>query len=313
MTSPDSPEHRRYLNRVDTARRSVVVAFAVCVIGFSLFQSYVIEHTWLSAYSGLRICLWTMWLCGIGTIACLLALAGFIGESLLRAWNRRHLTHWELVAAVPCGLLACVAPFAVLAFGPMLCDNFAFDSLVGVLAIGIAVCLVSIISFGVFVFVRHGLGRSIAISVRMVALLLGLAGCIMLAVFVPVRTAEARKQHEIVVALKSLGCRVHYDFAIENGGHRVIAKDPDYDGAFLAPLTGSDFRHYVVRVDLQSTDPNVDEVLPHLRGLSGLKYVVLSRELSAGKIRQIEQAVPACEIKYIRNYEERPWPPPPVH
>ena len=71
MTSPDSPEHRRYLNRVDTARRSVVVAFAVCVIGFSLFQSYVIEHTWLSAYSGLRICLWTMWLCGIGTIACL--------------------------------------------------------------------------------------------------------------------------------------------------------------------------------------------------------------------------------------------------
>ena len=214
---------------------------------------------------------------------------------------------------MPIGLLACLAPFAAIGFGLMLCGNFAFDSLAGVLAIGIAVSLISSVGLVVYALVRHRQGRKPATNVLAAAVLLGLAACIMLVVFLPLRTAEAHKQHEIVVALKSLGCRVHYDFAIENDGHRVGAKDPDYDEDFLAPLTGSDFRHHVVRVDLQSTDPNVDEVLPHLRGLNNLKYVVLSTGLSAGKIRQIEQALPSCEIKDIRSYEERPRPPPPVH
>ncbi len=313
MTIPDSPDHRRYLNRIDKARKAVVAAFAVCGIGYLLCVIHVDANTWASGYRGSKTWLWAMQAFEVGNVACLLALVGFIGEALLRAWFGRPLTRWELLAAVPCGLLACVAPFAAIGFGPMLCGNVAFDSVAGVLAIGIAVSLISGVGLIVYALVRHRQGGKPTANVLAAAVLLGLAACIMLAVFVPLRTAEARKQHEIVVALKSLGCRVHYDFAIQNDGHTVLTKDPDYDEDFLAPLTGSDFRHHVVRVDLQSTDPNVDEVLPHLRGLNNLKYVVLSTELSAGKIRQVEQGLPSCEIKYIRSYEERPWPPPPVH
>jgi len=133
MTTPDSPEYRKYLNRVDKASRSVVVAFAVCGIGFALGQIYVGEHIWQSVYYGPRLVLWGSWSCGIGTIACLLAVVGFIGESLLRAWNRRPLTRWELLAAAPIGLLArgaiCVSlyvTFLVIEFGVIYPAQFRF-------------------------------------------------------------------------------------------------------------------------------------------------------------------------------------------
>jgi hypothetical protein len=117
------------------------------------------------------------------------------------------------------------------------------------------------------------------------------------------------------VTLEAMSYQVYYDYDLENDGHTVISKGrPDsWVPDWLVSLAGIDFFHRVVRVDLQNTDPNVDEVLPQLRGLRNLKYVVLSMEVPAGKIRQIEQALPLCEIKYIGSYEERPWPPPPVH
>ena len=84
---------------------------------------------------------------------------------------------------------------------------------------------------------------------------------------------------------------------------------------WVISLTGKDFFHRVVRVDLESSNPDTPEVLPYLRGLTNLKYVVLCTSVPADKIRQIEQAMPACENKYTRTLgaEEYPWPTPPVH
>lgn len=225
---------------------------------------------------------------------------------------------------MPCGLFACFAvyvalyfTFVAIGFSVMLCDTFAFDSVVGVLAIGLAACSISLVSLVVYTFVRRRQGRSVATSVRTATLSLGLVAFVMLAVFVPLRAAEGRKQHEIVAALEAMTYRVHYDYAIENDGHTIIAKSgPDsWEPDWLGSLAGIDFFHRVVRVDLHSTDPNIDEVLPLLRGLNNLKYVVLSTELSAGKIRQIEHALPSCEIKYTTTLgsEIHPWPAPPVH
>ena len=303
MTIPDLPDHRRYLNRIDTARIGVVLAFAVCGIGYALCVSYVHEQTWASGYRGSKAWLWAIQAFGVGTVACLLAVVGLIGESLLRAWNACPLSRWELAFAVPCGLLACVTPLAVIDFGRLLCDNVAFVSLVGVLAIGIAICLVLIIAFGVLVVARHRQGRSAARSSRMAAALLGLAGCVMFAVFIPLRAAEGRKQHEIVVALEAMTHHVHYDYMIESDGHAVISKGrPDsWVPGCLLSMAGVDFFHRVVRVDLESSDPDLVAVLPHLQGLSSLKYVVLSTEVPANKRSQIEQALPSCRIRYTSS------------
>jgi len=291
----------------------VVVAFAVCGIGYALCCGCVSANTYASGvYFGPTACLWLIPIFGFGTIACLLGVAGFVGESLLRYWHRRTLIMWELAAAVPVGLLVCIAPFVVLIFGFTIYDNIAFDSLVGWLAAGIALCLLSLIGIGVHALHRHQQGRSPIIPIRSTAVLLGLAAGFMLVIFLPLRAAEARRQHEAVTTLRSLGCRVHYDFAIDNDGRRVIAKDPDYDGDWLAPLTGSDFRHNAVRVDLDDSDPDLADVLPQLRSLTRLKYVLLSVAVPAEKVRQIQQAVPGCRL-YVttQGSEECPWPPPP--
>lgn len=312
MASPDSPEYRRYLNRIGTARKIAVVVFAVCGIGYALCCGYVSANTYASGvYFGPSACLWLIPIFGFGTIACLLGVAGFVGESLLRYWHRSALSVWELAAAVPVGLLACIAPFAVLNFGFVIYDNIAFDSLAGWLAAGIALCLLSLIGIGVHALHRHRQGRSLIIPIRSTAVLLGLAAGVMLVIFLLLRVTEARQQHEAVTTLRSLGCRVHYDFAIEKDGHRVMAKDPDYDDDILAPLTGSDFRHNVVRADLDDPDPDLADVLPRLRSLTRLKYVLLSVTVPAEKVRQIERALPGCQI-YVtrRGSEERPWPPP---
>lgn len=323
MTSPDSPEDRRYLNRIDKAIWTVVVVAVVCGIGYGLCDSYVRENTYASGhYYGPTICIWGTCVCEIGILACLLTGVGFLGEARLRGWYDRRLKWWELMAAVPCGLLACVAvclslyvTFVVIECGIILCGNFAFDSLVGVLAIGIAMCLISSIGLAVYAWIRHRQSRSTVTNVMPAVVLLALVGAVTLAVFIPMRAAEGRKQREIVAALQAKTHRVHYSYGIESDGHTCCTKrlPCSWVSDWLVSLAGIDFFHRVVRVDLESTDPNVDDVLPYLRGLSSLKYVVLSTEVPAAKIRQIEQALPSCEIKYIHSYEESPWPPPPVH
>jgi len=315
MTTPVSDEHRGYLNRIDNARKAVAIAMAVCGLGYVVCVNYVHENTWRSGYWGPKTWLWAIQAFGAGSVVCLLVVVGLIGESLLRAWNGRPLTRWELLAVVPLGLLACIAPFAAIGFGLILYANFALDSLVGVLAIGIAVCLISSVGLVVYARLRRRQGSKPATIVLRAAVLLGLAACIMLAVFVPLRASEGLKQHEIVAALEAMTHHAYCDYGIESDGHTVFTKGrPDsWVPDWLISLAGIDFFHRVVRVDLESPDPNVDDVLPYLRGLKSLKYVVLSTETSADKIRQIEQALPSCEIKYIRSYEERPWPSPPVH
>ena len=77
MSTPDSPEHRKYLNRVDTVARIVVAATVVCVIVRLLTDHYVSENTYASGYYyGSKILLWAAEISGIGIIPCLLALIG---------------------------------------------------------------------------------------------------------------------------------------------------------------------------------------------------------------------------------------------
>jgi hypothetical protein len=139
----------------------------------------------------------------------------------------------------------------------------------------------------------------------------------MLAVFVLLRAAEGRKQHESVAVLGAMTQHVYYDYDIGNDGHAVISKGrpESWVPNWLISLAGKDFFHHVVRVDLKRSNPNVDDVLPHLRRLASLKYVVLSTEVPAATIGRIEQALPSCAIKFTEELgsEESTWASPPVH
>lgn len=90
MPTPDSADYRRYLNRLNWVRKAVVVAFAVCGIGYVVCVRNVFQYTSASGfYFGPAAYIWGKWFWGIGLIACLLAVVGLIGESLLRSWHRR--------------------------------------------------------------------------------------------------------------------------------------------------------------------------------------------------------------------------------
>jgi hypothetical protein len=115
-------------------RKAVVVAFAICGIGYVACVRCVSQHTAASGfYDGPEEFIWGKWLWEIGGVACLLIVAELVGEGLLRAWNRRPLTRWELLAAAPIGLLArgaiCVSlyvTFLVIEFGVIYPAQFRF-------------------------------------------------------------------------------------------------------------------------------------------------------------------------------------------
>jgi hypothetical protein len=204
----------------------------------------------------------------------------------------------------------------MLVLGHVLSDNLGFSSVAGILAIGSSVCLLAIAGLVIDHLVRSRNGRRNPLARYELAIggLLVLIGSVAIGVFMPLRGAEGCAQHSTVEALQEMGCSAYYDYLVKNDGHSD-SKGLSWVPRWLLSLAGEDFFHRVVRVDLNSLDPNVDEVLPHLRSLTGLKYVVLSTDVTPCKIRQIERGLPSCEIKYttMLGVEFHPWPLPPIH
>jgi hypothetical protein len=206
------------------------------------------------------------------------------------------------VAVLPVGLLTCLAPFVAIGLGQILYGSFAWDSLVGMLAVGIAACLIFLIVATVYALVCDHRSRQSAINLRATTGLLGVATCIMLAVFVPLRTIEGQRQREIVTALAGMGYHVHYDYEIRDEGRTGHGKDQD-EPSWPASMIGVDFCHRVVRVDLDGDDPDVVAILPYLQSLRKLKFVVLWTGVPAEKINQIKDVLPTCKVK-IRSKGE---------
>ena len=95
-----------YAKRIDTARKAVAIAFAVCGVAYVVC---VRRLEWLEAMRwDLRLWPWGCAAFGMGLIVCLIATFSLTVEALMRRWKDRPLTILELIQAGLIGIVALI-------------------------------------------------------------------------------------------------------------------------------------------------------------------------------------------------------------
>ena len=301
-----------YEKNINRVRIAVPIIMAVCGAGFVISRNLDPGHG--TDFGPQTRALGIGFV--IGVYACLVVAVGLVVEYMVRSWKGRSLALYELAIVGLLGVLACVAIGPIFVVGRVLCGNVGLDSLAGVLAIGVTACSVATVGLAIngLIRTRHDRRSAVARYEFMTAGLLGSVACLAFAAFLPLRAAEGRRQNEVVEVLKGMHCAAYYDYGVESDGHLALGKCCSWVPNWLLSSAGMDFFHRVVRVDLdENPDPNIDDLLPHLRALTGLKYVLFYGKTPHEKVKQVERALPSCEIRYtvMQGVEFVPWPPPP--
>ncbi len=90
-----------------------------------------------------------------------------------------------------------------------------------------------------------------------------------------VKIREAERQRQTVKAIRKVGGAVTYDYEIDKTGKRRTRKKGPSSPAWLQKVFGEDFYSDVFGVDLTFCASADDAFLPHVRQLTGLKWLGL--------------------------------------